>query len=177
MLAINRPYGTMDINSTCHKTGSRSQTIHHARESISSLPDFTFLITGISMSDPLVIINAAVSTVTKLASLAGTIKNAELKLLVADLTLEIAQTKTTMAALIDENRELRSTITKHSTPKINVVLKDGLYYTDNNDGPFCTACFDGKEKLVRVTELHGHFKLMGKYKCPICDTKYGEPSR
>mgnify|MGYP001557810699 CR=1 FL=1 len=127
------------------------------------------------MVDPLAVINATVSTVTKLTTLAGTIKNADLKLLVADLTLEIAQTKTTMAALIDDNRQLKATISAYNTPKTSVQVKDGLYFTDN-DGPFCIACFDDKNKLIRISEVSGHFNVFGKYKCPVCAAYYGPTS-
>ncbi len=50
----------------------------------------------------------------------------------------------------------------------DVIVKDGVYWKQNGDGPFCTACYDNNKKLFRLSKLSGHFTVFGKWECPVC---------
>lgn len=64
------------------------------------------------------------------------------------------------------------------TPKLpaksnEVVVRQGVYWTTDGDGPFCTACYDTTQRRIRLTELTGHFTAFGKWKCNVCKANYG----
>jgi hypothetical protein len=67
-----------------------------------------------------------------------------------------------------ENESLRKCV-----PGKEVVLKDGSYYSQAGDGPFCTGCYDVKGQLVRLTKVPRPFETFGKFKCPSCHQYYG----
>lgn len=125
------------------------------------------------MDDIIGTISGAVAIVKQLLPLIPQSKGNEAQLLISDLQLNLAQVKTTLADLINENRELKSQIKALTSSKKSVTIKDGLYYAENGNGPYCTACFDTKDKLVLLTELSGHWTAFGKYKCNSCQAKYG----
>lgn len=54
-----------------------------------------------------------------------------------------------------------------------VVVKQGVYWKADGDGPFCTACYDTDKKFIRLTEFTGHFTAFGKWKCNVCKAHYG----
>lgn len=66
-----------------------------------------------------------------------------------------------------ENESMRK-----SVPSKDVVLKDGIYYTQSGDGPFCTGCYDVKRQLVRLTRVPRSLETFGKFKCPSCKEFY-----
>jgi hypothetical protein len=53
-----------------------------------------------------------------------------------------------------------------------VIVKAGVYYTQNGDGPFCTACYDTGGKLIRLTAFSGHFTVFGRWTCNVCKAHY-----
>ena len=105
--------------------------------------------------------------------MANSSKDAQSKLLIADLSVQLAEVKVRLAELIEENSHLKAELEKANKADADVILKDGLYYTPQNDGPFCTACFDKDRKLIRVTELGSVFRDIAKYQCPVCKSSYG----
>lgn len=65
----------------------------------------------------------------------------------------------------------------HSTsnvPKLlsDITVKDGVYWQQSDDGPFCTACYDNNKKLIRLSKLNGHFAVFGKWECPVCKSHF-----
>jgi len=40
----------------------------------------------------------------------------------------------------------------------DVVVMSGVYWKQDGDGPFCTACYDTNEKLIRLSEFSDSFK-------------------
>ncbi len=52
-----------------------------------------------------------------------------------------------------------------------LVLKDGFYWVEGDDTPFCTACWDAKRLAIRIKRLplpvHHH-----RFQCPHCETLY-----
>ncbi len=117
--------------------------------------------------------SSAIEITKKLVSISSISKDADAKLMIAELQLNLAELKSTMADLVNENSELRSVIASHKTPRPTVTVKDGLYYTENGDGPFCTTCFDDKDKLIRLTEAAVELQVFGKYRCNVCKSKCG----
>lgn len=84
----------------------------------------------------------------------------------ADAKLEVANLKTQLAKAIEENQALAKQLDQRSAGK--PTLFDGAYKFEGDEGLFCTACFDAKDKKIRVTPLTGPFRTFGKWKCPSC---------
>jgi hypothetical protein len=62
------------------------------------------------MPDLISSVTAAIATVKKLKEVGDKIRDADLKNLLADLSLELAEIKTQLADLTDENRQLKTKI-------------------------------------------------------------------
>jgi ATP-dependent helicase YprA (DUF1998 family) len=125
------------------------------------------------MPEILSTIQTSIEIVSKLRTLSKKIEDADFKMLLADLSneladvkLEVANLKSALADAKEENRKL----TESAAIKANDVpiLKDGAYAFENQEGLFCTACYDTKQQKVRVTPLTGHFTSFGKWRCPSC---------
>lgn len=67
--------------------------------------------------------------------------------------------------LMDENKELRKTITELEEKLVireDLQCRDNAYWRKNGDGPFCTACWDKDQKLMRILDQDGY------YTCSTC---------
>lgn len=130
------------------------------------------------MIDVVASVQTAIEIVGKLRSLSKRIEDAEFKMLLADLSgeladtkMEVAELKTQLAKAIDENKKLADIVEKRTATK--PTLSESVYRFEGEEGLFCTACFDAHEKKVRVTPLTGPFKTFGKWTCPSCKANYG----
>lgn len=108
-------------------------------------------------------------------------KRGEFMRIIGELSLDLAETQIKLAERLTETAELKAQINilkkeieKLKNPETKLVVRDGVYYGQGNDGPFCTGCYDNNKKLIRVTELGETFMPMGKYKCPICKSYSGK---
>ncbi len=88
-----------------------------------------------------------------------------------DLRMKITQLYGENITLKEENSKLRQKIEKFNK---NEEIRSKLQHKDNHylieeDGPFCTKCWDVDEKLVR---LHGNASDEGvqHFTCPNCKT-------
>ena len=125
------------------------------------------------MVDVIAAVTGAIGLTKQLLELTTVAKDAKAKLVIADLQIQLAELKTKLAELIDENAQLKQEIKKATSIVAEVTLKDGLYYKADGDGPFCTACYDSKKQLIRVTELASVFQQIGRWRCNVCTAKYG----
>lgn len=125
------------------------------------------------MSDALAGVTAALNLTHQLLRLAVVAKDAEAKLVIADLQIQLAELKTRLAELLEENAKLRQDAKTALTAKTEMIMKDGLYFKQDGDGPFCTACHDSKNQVIRVSELPKAFHMIAHWKCNVCGAKYG----
>lgn len=127
------------------------------------------------MPDILSTVSSAIGLSKKLLELSSVAKNADAKLLIADLQLQLAEVKSALAELIGENSDLKEQLRQRDEPP-EVVFKDGLYYTSEGDGPFCTSCYDTDGNLIRVAEMATAFRSHGRWRCNVCTAKYSGES-
>ncbi len=113
----------------------------------------------------------AISLARKLLELKSLAKDAEAKLIIADLQLALAEVKSQLADVMEFNLQLRTDLAKAQSPP-DVVFKDSAYYRTDGDGPFCTTCFDKGKQLIRLTELATMFHGEGRYLCGICKNRF-----
>ncbi len=122
-------------------------------------------------------ISAAITSIKTASELAKFIKDsssslqeAEMKMKLAELISELADTKISMAeiqeVILDKDTKIKE-LEDALNLKNNVVFERNLYWTTNDDnskdGPFCPQCYDNNRKLIRV-----HTYSTSKMKCPTC---------
>lgn len=130
------------------------------------------------MSDVVSAIQTAIEIVSRLRSLSKKIEDAEIKMLLADLSneladakLEVANLKTSLAQ--ESERALKLSILLSEKSSAKPKLKDGAYEFDGEEGLFCTACFDSKNQRIRLSATPRDFLFAGKWTCPVCNANYG----
>lgn len=112
-------------------------------------------------------INTSFDVMKKIKEVNEKISDAEIKMFIADIGMELSTLKCSFADLLDENRELKNQIKELCSKKEEVLrVKNGLYYREDEDGPFCTGCYDSKNKLIRLTSFG-----LDSYKCPVCNAQ------
>ena len=109
---------------------------------------------------------SVIDNVKDVAKLIHQIDNIELYRKILDLQSEIMQ-------VVEENHDLQLVIKdfqEKAEIKQTMVFSKNVYIKKNEkgneEGPYCSACWDDKQKLVRLQD-YGH----GEYlQCPICKT-------
>ena len=106
-------------------------------------------------------------------------KRGELIRIIGQLSLDLGNAQIQLSQQLLINNEmaqkiehLEKEIENLKNPSEKLIVKDGLYYKDENDGPYCTGCYDTKKLIVRLKKLTGPFTAMGTYQCPSCNTPY-----
>jgi len=129
------------------------------------------------MSDILSSIGNAITLAKRLKEISDNIKDAELKNVLADLSLELADTKLKLAEIITENADLKSKVLEYKDKKVlqNLQFKDGLYYLNGDKHPFCPNCYDKNKDAIRLqinSSRNMSERRLGSYKCGICKNYY-----
>lgn len=124
------------------------------------------------MRDLVATVTTAIGLCRQLIDLASVAKDASAKLVVAELQLQLAEIKVRLAELIDENANLKDAIKQATSTVPEVIVKDGLYFRPDGDGPFCTACFDKDGQLIRLAEMARTMRHFGRWRCHVCTGKY-----
>jgi len=122
------------------------------------------------MLDLLALTSAATASAASLLELSNGIKNSELKRQVAELNVQIAAIKNEVALLMKKNGRLKKELGRMKNDKANPLVfnpKDGLYYDDKSDVPYCPNCYEGKNKERR------HLKISPRI-CPNCHEPFYE---
>jgi len=106
-------------------------------------------------------------------------KRGEFMRIVGELSLELAETQIKLADKFRENEGLKERVNKLQKEledlknlEIKLVIENGMYYTTEGDGPFCTACYDSNQQRIRVALTPPPMAQLGRYKCPVCKTYF-----
>lgn len=140
------------------------------------MPDFGAISAGISS------IKVAIDIAKDLKGATSAIKDAEVKLKIAELLEAMSEVKVQLVEAQDENLELKRTIKDLELAlarQDEVVFRDGYYYLaeaqeGKPEGPFCSNCYSSSNRLSLLTEVTGTFRSFGKYKCPACEQRFGQ---
>jgi hypothetical protein len=126
------------------------------------------------MMDIIVGINTIIDTVKKIKEVNDKLNSAEVKMLIADLSIQLAESKIAIAELLDENSRLKTVIKKREEEKETeqLLFKGGAYYDKRDDGPFCPACYDKSRQKVRLVENHFVPEDLGNMKCSVCNKMF-----
>ena len=118
-------------------------------------------------------ISNSIGLVKRLREISKNIDEAEFKNLLADLSgeladfkLEVADLKEKLATLQEENRMLKLTVP--SVEEKPIGTKFGCYQFENDDGLYCTGCWDSQRKKIRTNRATSKYRL-----CPVCKAPIG----
>jgi hypothetical protein len=113
-------------------------------------------------------INNSITIVSRLREISKNLSEAEFRNLLADLSseladakLQIATLKEQLAKLSEENCALKAM--RPEEKKKPSGLQRGCYRFKNDEGLYCTACYDSKGKKSLTTRLNTKFR-----QCPVC---------
>src|SRR5699024_2102859 len=93
-----------------------------------------------------------------------------------DLYRQILDLQKEALDLVEENNNLRKEITKMKEDKDihdSLIVKDNFYFKEvdeSAEGPFCTACWDQNNKLIRLNVIKP-YSDMHYTSCPVCNTQ------
>jgi urease gamma subunit len=134
--------------------------------------------TGLEFAGALKSVSAVIGIAKTALDAAKKINNAELISLIADLNLETAKAKSSLAELMnqltefkEENTKLKGTIRElqEASKKENqLIRKDSLYYEQDDEGPFCPCCYK-KDKSKSLLQKSSQRAGTYYYKCNICE--------
>jgi cell division protein FtsB len=127
-------------------------------------------------------VSTGIDAAKKLADLALQTKNIELQEGIISLREQLITIKESLLeareeilSLKEENSLLKEKIkTLENGPSEKLVVKNGMYYRPNGDGPFCTGCYDSKQQAILLTDIADSFLPLGTHKCPICKNYAGK---
>ena len=118
-------------------------------------------------------VSNSITLVQRIREISKNIEEAEFKNLLADLSseladvkLEAAALKEKLAAIQEENRILKQTTPPDDEKPIGV--KWGCYQFKDDDGLYCTGCWDSKRKKIRTNRATSTHRL-----CPVCRAPIG----
>lgn len=117
-------------------------------------------------------LNNSLTIVSRLRDISKNISEAEFKNLLADLTLELADAKLELATLKEEMALLKkkNIELERAKPenKQKPTLQWGCYKFEDEQGLFCTACYDSKGLKSQTNRIDSRFRS-----CPVCRVKIG----
>jgi hypothetical protein len=125
------------------------------------------------MSDPLSLINGAITIIASIRNQLKKIDQTRFESIVAEMTRQLTEAQVEISALIQKNLDLEKENRKLLDDKEHPLVydaKDGLYYSvDDTDHsiPYCPHCYDA-ERLKMHLRPHGY--------CNHCKTSYKEMS-
>ena len=110
-------------------------------------------------------INNSLALLTRLREISQNIKEAEIKNILADLSLELADTKSAAADLKEKIvilREENLALKAQQKPTEKPEIKWGCYYFDNDSTRlYCTACYDSKGAKSLTSRGPGRYRICG----------------
>ena len=122
------------------------------------------------MADLLATISSKTSAILKLAKTFG---NAELYEKISDLKIQLAKLKTKHAALINENRKLKTELIESKNNPLNY---DSAVYRDGKNAAFCPACYDSHHKRIHLKPTLISF-IGEELSCPVCKNEFADAGK
>jgi hypothetical protein len=133
------------------------------------------------MADVLTLVATAIDTLKKLRAVSEKIKDAESRNLIADLSIALADLKSEVAGLKEENRWLQAELNQKRTREQHgeqLVVRDGVLYFNEPPsgkpaGPYCPNCKENGNRLVLMKDNRNTpFQQICKFRCPECQSSF-----
>ena len=87
----------------------------------------------------------------------------------SDLNLQLAQTQTEAAQMMDELRNLRADAEEQAN---NPLEYTGIVYQGKDGFPYCPACYDDRRKRIHLKDDSNPDTGYTLYICPVCKEKF-----
>jgi regulator of replication initiation timing len=101
------------------------------------------------------------------------VKDHEAKHALSELYKQLIVLNVEYGELLLENKQLKQRIDELESNVDSVTLRDGLYYKEGNEHPFCPACFSSKKTVPLAKTNSDMSQIMGiKWECGVCKTRY-----
>lgn len=103
---------------------------------------------------------------------------AQLKIQIAELAGALADARMSVLDAQEEISTLQERIRRldaRADVRSRLHYKNNAYYLaegDKESGPYCVACFERHERLVRLTKLPSTFEGLGSFQCSSCRAVY-----
>ena len=147
------------------------------------MPDLTAITTAIQS------LKTATDMVKGIRQSTASIEDATVKFQIAELTNALADLKMALADVKEENVRLKeklAEIERHESFRGLLELRDNVYFPTSGEiegygkGPWCTNCFDEKEKMIALH--HKVSMILGNvvgytWECPSCKSSVGAPEK
>jgi hypothetical protein len=142
------------------------------------------MVTAQDIQAGILLVTKASDLLKKAKELSDKTQNLEIKEIIVELRSTLVdtknllvETKSEVVNLKEENDALKARIKVLEQSAINLdkpIFRDGLYYSQDGDGPFCTVCYDKNKEFIRVISLPSIVVSsgMGKYQCQNCRAIY-----
>jgi regulator of replication initiation timing len=125
-------------------------------------------------------VSNGIDTLKKLTDLAIKSQNVELqegilklREQMLDLKESLLEAKEENSALLEENKALQEKIKKlEEGAKEKLTLRDGFYYTEEGEGPFCPACYTSKGEKGLVQPGPDVMRVLFKSQCTVCERRF-----
>jgi hypothetical protein len=123
-------------------------------------------------------IQSAIEIVQRLRGLSKKIEDAEVKMLLADLSGDLADAKLEAANLKFEIAQLKEDLLiAQALGEAKVAMQprlvDGAYQFEGEQGNYCTACYDSRRAKSQLSQLKPPFNTFGRWECPVCKAVLG----
>jgi len=112
-------------------------------------------------------INAGLAAFNGLIKISENFKNAAFTKQMTDIYLQFAQFQIDTANTISENQALKEKIKEM---KDNPLRYDGSMYRDNDNFPYCPACYDARDLRIHLNNSSN--KIC--FHCPECNNNFFE---
>ncbi len=133
-----------------------------------------------AITQTLTAIKVASDLVKGLRAVDGHLREAELKMKIADLAEALADARLGILDAQEEIEALQNRVKQlEAKPdlRLKLELRHNVYYMkdpppDRTEGPYCPACYESSETLIPVTMLPPAMRSSGNFHCPICEAVY-----
>lgn len=128
--------------------------------------------------NPLDAIDQVWTAIKKLQELSSKVKEANIRMAIADLMEKAANLKMEIASLKEENLALKKKLEGQDDWK---QIEQGLSFAHGvcyqhkkpgENGPFCGRCAQMEHKLIYLGDMPRVVQDMYRYSCPNCKAKY-----
>jgi hypothetical protein len=110
-------------------------------------------------------VSTVIELARKLSQATAALKDAQVRLEMAELISQLVDLKAECSALADENADLKRRLAAEADPPKHI----GSYYYFGEDGPYCTGCWDRSRTKVRIHMAQGDVRILGiESQCPGC---------
>lgn len=118
-------------------------------------------------------LTSCATVVQELVSSQSTAPQSHLKDQLSRLPALLAAIQGELNTIVAENVRLKGLQAKPPLPKTLALRRDGGYYAESGDGPFCPRCYEQGRQSVRMSEQGQLLWDIARWRCGHCHRETG----